>query len=158
MRPQTGAALVEFTIVFPVLIFLILGLAQFGLIFYNYILLTNAVATGARELSISRWDTTPYTDTLSAIENAAGSLNLAACLSATPACTITLSVDGSACSNDTGCSTTLQKAPLPSSTATPWPSSVTVQYQCTNNSILPASLINLAGICPMTSTMQQPVQ
>jgi Flp pilus assembly protein TadG len=160
-KDQTGAALVEFTIVLPVLMALILGLAQFGMIFYNYILVTNAAATGARQLSISRWDSTPYTDTVSAIENAAGSLALSACVGATPSC-ITLSVNGTACASDSSCSTAtngLQNAPLPSSnTTTPWPSSVTVQYPCTNNSIMPTSLISLTGICPLRSTMQQLVQ
>jgi Flp pilus assembly protein TadG len=149
VKDRTGSALVEFAIVFPVLVFLLLGLAQFGLIFYNYILVTNAAATGARQLSISRWDSTAYADTVSAIDNAAGPLS---------GLTITLSIDGTACSSNSACYSALQSAPLPSSTSTPWSSSVTVAYSCTSNSIMPAYLINLAGICPLTSTMQQSVQ
>lgn len=160
VKDHTGSVMVEFTLVLPVLLFLILGLAQFGLLFYNYILVTNATATGARQLSISRWDSTPYTDTVSAINSAAPGLGLSACAAASPPC-ITLSVNGSTCSSDSSCSTGtngLQKAPLPSGTATPWASSVTVSYSCTSNSIMPTYLINLAGICPLTSTMQQAVQ
>jgi Flp pilus assembly protein TadG len=152
-KNQTGSALVEFTLVLPVLMFLVLGLAQFGMIFYNYILVTNAAAVGARQLSISRWDSTPYTDTISAINSASNLSGL----------TITLSINGTTCSSDSACSTGtngLQNAPLPSSTATPWASSVTVSYSCAAgwaNSIIPTYLINLTGICP-TATMQQSVQ
>jgi Flp pilus assembly protein TadG len=158
MRPQlfkvvkdpTGSAMVEFAIVLPVLTLLILGLAQFGLLFYNYTMVANAAATGARQLSISRWDSTAYTDTMSAINNAAGGLS---------GLTVTMSVDGTACATDSACYGALKSAPVPSSSAsTPWPSSVTVSYSCSANSIMPAYLISLAGICPLTSTMQQLVQ
>ena len=54
VRDHTGSALVEFAFVLPVLLLLMLGLVQFGMMFYNYILVTNAAATGAREFSISR--------------------------------------------------------------------------------------------------------
>src|SRR5580658_4840348 len=91
IKDHTGSALVEFAVVLPVLMFLILGLAQFGLIFYNYILVTNAAATGARQLSISRWDSNAYTDTVSAIDNSAAGLS---------GLTITLSVDGTACASN----------------------------------------------------------
>jgi Flp pilus assembly protein TadG len=152
-KSQTGSVLVEFTLVLPVLLFLVLGLAQFGMIFYDYILVTNAAATGARQFSISRWDPTPYTDTVNAINSATTNLS---------GLTITLSVNGSTCSSDSSCSTGtngLQSAPLPSNnTATPWPSRVTVSYTCSGNSIMPTYLINLTGICPLTSTMQQSVQ
>jgi Flp pilus assembly protein TadG len=149
VKDHTGSVMVEFTLVLPVLLFLILGLAQFGMIFYDYILVTNAAATGARQLSISRWDSNAYSDTVSAIDSAAPSLS---------GLTITLSVDGTTCASNTSCYNALQSAPIPSSTATPWPSSVTVSYSCNANSIIPAYLINLTGICPLTSTMQQAVQ
>jgi Flp pilus assembly protein TadG len=156
VRDHTGSALVEFTIVFPVLIFLILGLAQFGLIFYNYIMLTNAAATGARVLALSRTDANAYTDTVTAISNAAPGLGLsAACAAATTPC-ITMSINGAACSTNSGCQTDLVTA---SGTVPPQPASVTVSYQCTSaNTIMPAYLINLAGVCPLTSTMQQVVE
>ena len=76
-KDQAGSVLVEFTLVLPVLMFLVLGLAQFGMIFYNYILVTNAAATGARQFSISRRDSTPYTDTVSTISSAASISGLA---------------------------------------------------------------------------------
>ncbi len=146
VKDHTGSALVEFTIVFPVLIVLILGLAQFGLIFYNYIMVTNAAATGARVLALSRTDANGYTDTLTAINSASSNLS---------GLTITMSVNGAACSSNSTCQTALVSA---SGTVPPEPASVTVSYTCSANLIMPASLINLSGICPLTSTMQQVVE
>jgi len=148
VRDRTGSALVEFTLVLPVLLFLILGLAQFGLIFYNYILVTNAAATGARQFSISRLDTSAYTDTVSAINNATTNLS---------GLTITMSVNGTTCSTNSTCQTALQTA-YTAATIPPEPVSVTVSYTCSSNSIMPTYLINLVGVCPLTSTMQQPVE
>lgn len=148
VRDRTGSALVEFTLVLPVLLFLILGLAQFGLIFYNYILVTNAAATGARQFSISRLDTTAYTDTVSAINSATTNLS---------GLTITMSVNGTTCSTNSACQTALQNA-YTAATVPPEPVSVTVSYTCSSNSIMPTYLINLVGICPLTSTMQQAVE
>jgi len=145
-RDHTGSALVEFTIVFPVLVLLILGLAQFGLIFYNYILVTNAAATGARQLALSRTDSNAYTDTLSAINTAANNLS---------GLTITMSINGATCSTNSTCQNDLVSA---SGTVPPEPASVTVSYACSGNSIMPTYLISLAGVCPLTSTMQQVVE
>jgi Flp pilus assembly protein TadG len=154
-KDQTGAALVEFTIVLPVLLFLILGLAQFGLIFYNYIMVTNAAATGARQLALSRTDANAYSDTITAISNAAPGLGLSAtCAAATTPC-ITMSVNGATCSSNSGCQSDLVSA---SGTVPPQPASVTVSYSCSGNTIMPAYLINLTGVCPLTSTMQQVVE
>jgi Flp pilus assembly protein TadG len=148
VKDHTGSVLVEFTLVLPVLLFLILGLAQFGLIFYNYILVTNAAVTGARQLSISRLDTTAYTDTVSAINSATTNLS---------GLTITMSVNGATCSTNSTCQTDLQNA-YTAAAIPPQPVSVTVSYTCSSTSIMPAYLINLVGICPLKATMQQPVE
>jgi Flp pilus assembly protein TadG len=147
-KDHTGSVLVEFTLVLPVLLFLILGLAQFGIIFYDYILVTNAAATGARQFSISRLDNSAYTDTQSAITSAAANLS---------GLTISMSVNGTACTTNAGCQTALQNA-YTAATTPPEPVSVTVSYACSSNTIMPTTLISLAGICPLTSTMQQPVE
>jgi hypothetical protein len=123
-------------------------LAQFGLIFYNYILVTNAAVTGARQLSISRLDTTAYTDTVSAINSATTNLS---------GLTITMSVNGATCSTNSTCQTDLQNA-YTAAAIPPQPVSVTVSYTCSSTSIMPAYLINLVGICPLKATMQQPVE
>lgn len=45
---QTGAALVEFAIIIPVLMVIVFGIIEFGLILYNKQVITNAAREGAR--------------------------------------------------------------------------------------------------------------
>ncbi|HAM26198.1 MAG TPA: pilus assembly protein TadE [Microbacteriaceae bacterium] len=49
---QRGAAAVEFALVLPVLLLLIMGLIEFSLIFNSQISLTNAAREGARVMAI----------------------------------------------------------------------------------------------------------
>jgi Flp pilus assembly protein TadG len=51
---QQGQALVEFAILLPVLLLLLLGIVQFGVTFNNYIQVTSAAREGARKASVSR--------------------------------------------------------------------------------------------------------
>ena len=39
----------EFALVMPILLFLLLGIIQFGIVFNNYVTLTDAVRAGARK-------------------------------------------------------------------------------------------------------------
>lgn len=54
-----GGSLVEFALVLPMMMMLILGMFSFGIAFNNYIVLTDAVGAGARTLSVVRGQTTP---------------------------------------------------------------------------------------------------
>ena len=47
-RSDSGAELVEFALVFPLLLLVVLGIADFGLMFQQYEVLTNAAREGAR--------------------------------------------------------------------------------------------------------------
>jgi Flp pilus assembly protein TadG len=47
-RSERGSNLVEFALVAPVLVFLLIGIADVGRAFYDYISITNAVREGAR--------------------------------------------------------------------------------------------------------------
>ena len=47
-RSETGAELVEFALVFPMLLLVVLGIADFGILFQQYEVLTNAAREGAR--------------------------------------------------------------------------------------------------------------
>jgi Flp pilus assembly protein TadG len=47
-RAEEGAQLVEFALVLPLLLFVMLGIAEFGMIFQRYEVLTNAAREGAR--------------------------------------------------------------------------------------------------------------
>ena len=50
-KKQRGLAAVEFAIVVPVMLFLMMATAEFGRVFYHYNTLTKAVQTGARYAS-----------------------------------------------------------------------------------------------------------
>ena len=90
---SSGASATEFAIIVPALIFLLLGIATLGLAFNNYIELTNAASAGARQLSIGRGTTTPYSSTVTVVDNAAPNL-------VAGKITLTATVAGTACSSD----------------------------------------------------------
>ena len=46
--------MVEFVIVLPVLVMLLVGIAQFGLAFHNYLSITDATRVGARAAAVKR--------------------------------------------------------------------------------------------------------
>ena len=144
---EKGIAAIEFALIAPVLLLLLLGMVQFGLTVGNYVMLINAASVGAMQFAISRSDTTPYTDTVSAIKSAAPTL--------TPAnLTITFSVNGTACATDSACSTALTAA-APSSGGSLQPAAVTVAYPCGSQ----LTWYNFwTSTCQLTSTMTEGVQ
>jgi TadE-like protein len=56
LQRQNGQAFVEFVIVLPILVMLVLGICQFGLAFYNYLSITDATRVGARAAAVKRTD------------------------------------------------------------------------------------------------------
>ena len=61
-KKQHGLAAVEFAIVVPVMLFLMMATAEFGRVFYHYNTLTKAVQTGARYASKPLLKTSELTD------------------------------------------------------------------------------------------------
>ena len=55
LRNDDGQAIVEFALVLPILMAILLGIIQFGIIFNNYITLTDATRAGARKAAVSRF-------------------------------------------------------------------------------------------------------
>ncbi len=55
LRNEGGQAIVEFALVLPILMAILLGIIQFGIIFNNYITLTDATRAGARKAAVSRF-------------------------------------------------------------------------------------------------------
>lgn len=51
---QDGQALVEFALVIPVFLLLVMGIIQFGMVFKDYMALTDATRVGARQASVAR--------------------------------------------------------------------------------------------------------
>src|SRR5256714_4777774 len=54
MQDQRGQTTTEFAIVLPILCLLLFGVIQFGILFNNYVTLTDAVRAGARKAAVSR--------------------------------------------------------------------------------------------------------
>jgi Flp pilus assembly protein TadG len=54
LRGESGQALVEFALVLPALMAILLGIIQFGVVFKDYLTLTDAVREGARKAAVSR--------------------------------------------------------------------------------------------------------
>src|ERR1700733_2659090 len=105
-RARAGTAAVEFALVAPMLLFLVLGMCQFGITLNQYLTLTNAVRSGARQLSMGRGDATPRTDTVNLIYSSAPNL-------AEASLTITTSINGTACGTDATCKSALVAAGPP---------------------------------------------
>ena len=75
-NPKAQAAL-EFALVLPILLLLILGVMDFGRLFYTKMILTNAAREGANYLAYFPEDANnEYTDTFAAIYDEANSSNI----------------------------------------------------------------------------------
>jgi Flp pilus assembly protein TadG len=74
---EGGQALVEFTLVAPLLFLILFGIVQFGIAFKNSVALTDAVRTGARQAAVSRTASDPVASTRTAVLNAATDLDQA---------------------------------------------------------------------------------
>jgi Flp pilus assembly protein TadG len=64
----------EFALVLPILALLLFGVIQFGIVFNNYITLTDAVRAGARKAAVSRRAPDPVAAAEAATRNAAVNL------------------------------------------------------------------------------------
>jgi len=74
---DAGQGLVEFAIVLPLLCTLILALIQFGILWNNYITLTDATRAGARVAAVSRTAGDPVGATKTAVCNSAYNMTCA---------------------------------------------------------------------------------
>jgi Flp pilus assembly protein TadG len=74
---EAGASLVEFALVVPLLMTLVIGMFSMGILLNQYLQLTNATAIGGQYLSVLRGPnaTDPCAQTISAIKSAAPLLN-----------------------------------------------------------------------------------
>jgi Flp pilus assembly protein TadG len=100
LKNRDGVTAIEFAIISPVLLTMLLGMFQFGSVMNNYMVLTNAAAKGALTIALSRGTTTPYTTTKSAITAAAPNLT-------STNITTTVTINGTACTTDSACTTAL---------------------------------------------------
>jgi Flp pilus assembly protein TadG len=75
LSSEDGQAATEFALVLPILAALLLAIAQFGILFNNYITLTDATRIGARKAAISRFVGDSGAAAVTAAEAAATNLN-----------------------------------------------------------------------------------
>ena len=75
IRGERGQTTTEFAIVLPIIALLLFGVIQFGILFNNYVTLTDGVRAGARKAAVSRQSGDPAGACQSAVRSSAGTLN-----------------------------------------------------------------------------------
>ena len=74
LRDERGQTMTELAMVLPILVVLILGIAQFGIAFNNYVTLTDSARAAARKGAVSRNSSSPTSDCQNAGYAAGGNL------------------------------------------------------------------------------------
>jgi Flp pilus assembly protein TadG len=75
IRSEQGQTMTEFALVLPVLALLLFAVIQFGIVFNNYVTLTDATRAGARKAAVSRQTTNPVGNAVAAVRASAKDLN-----------------------------------------------------------------------------------
>jgi Flp pilus assembly protein TadG len=76
LRDTRGQAMTELAIVMPVLALVLFGVIQFGIVFNNYVTLTDAVRAGARTAAVSGAAGNPSGATIARVKSAAADLKV----------------------------------------------------------------------------------
>ena len=97
IKNERGQTMTEFALILPLLVVLLFGIIQFGIIFNNYVTLTDAARAGARTGAVSRGNGNPSAACVNQVQGASGNLNQAqltvTCTSPwTPGSDVTVSV------------------------------------------------------------------
>jgi Flp pilus assembly protein TadG len=72
---ERGQTATEFALVLPLFCLVLFAIIQFGIIFNNYVTLTDAVRAGARTAVVSRHDANPVGKTVARVQTAANGLD-----------------------------------------------------------------------------------
>lgn len=72
---ERGQTIVEFAVVLPILAVLVFGILQFGIVFNNYVTLTDAARAGARAAAVSRNAADPTYAATGAVRSSATDLD-----------------------------------------------------------------------------------
>ena len=67
--------MVEFALVIPILCVVLFGVIQFGILYKNYVTLTDAARVGARKAATSRHEADPVAVTVAKVESSASGLD-----------------------------------------------------------------------------------
>lgn len=74
MKQERGQSVAEFALVLPLMMLVLLGIVQFGMVFKQYITLTDAVREGARKAAVARHRTDRTTHVQNAVVTAGSDL------------------------------------------------------------------------------------
>jgi Flp pilus assembly protein TadG len=74
-RNEKGQTMVEFTLVLPILCVVLFGVIQMGILFHDYITLTDATRAGARVAAVSSQDPLRVSKVSAAVKNSAQNLD-----------------------------------------------------------------------------------
>ncbi|HWG55146.1 MAG TPA: TadE/TadG family type IV pilus assembly protein [Gaiellaceae bacterium] len=72
---ERGQTATELALVLPVFCLLLFGVIQFGIVFNNYVTLTDATRVGARKAAVSRFESDPASASEQAVRKSAGGLD-----------------------------------------------------------------------------------
>ena len=75
IKEEKGQSMAEFAIVLPILAVFLFGVIQFGILFNNYVTLTDAARAGARAAAVARQDSDPAGEAASTVRSSAADLN-----------------------------------------------------------------------------------
>jgi Flp pilus assembly protein TadG len=73
-RNEQGQTMTEFALVLPILALILFAVIQFGIVFNNYVQLTDATRAGARKADVSRQATDPVGTAVAAVRASAKDL------------------------------------------------------------------------------------
>jgi Flp pilus assembly protein TadG len=76
LNSERGQAMTEFAIVLPILAVLLFGIIQFGILYNNYVTVTDAARAGARKAAVSR-HTSPSSEGCKTVRSSAATLDQA---------------------------------------------------------------------------------
>jgi Flp pilus assembly protein TadG len=138
-RDRAAATAVEFALVAPVLLVLMMGMAQFGITMNSYVMLTEAAADGARYFALARGTATPYASTVAQVTATTSGL--------TGTVTVTTFINNVACSTNSTCQTAL-------AANVGGPAKVTATYPCN----LTVMGINYLPSCTLSSSTTQIIE
>jgi Flp pilus assembly protein TadG len=74
LKNQQGQSMTEFALVLPILAMLLFGVIQFGIVFNNYLQLTDAVRAGSRKGATGRHLQNPQAEVIQTVRDASTSL------------------------------------------------------------------------------------
>ena len=147
LRDEAGQSLVEFAVTLPVLLLVLTGLCTFGIAINSYMQLTEATNVGARQLAISRGQTTdPCSTASTAMINAAPLLKASSL-------TFKWNFNGNAYSG-TSCSSASTSTGAAGNLVEGTTASMTVTYPCSMK-VYGATLISTCVLTAQTAELVQ---